>query len=388
VIMKDIVIAGIGQTLVGEHWDSSLRSLALQAIQAAIQDSGGLKPQALFAGNILAANISRQAHLGALLVDYAGLTGIEAETLEAGGASGGAALRQGYLAVASGLVDVALVIGVEKFTDVIGPDLDAALATMTDSDYEAIHGLILTGQAAILARRYMYENHVSANGLAGFSLNAHANGAGNKNAMFRKAISLESYQKAEPVSEPLNIYDVAPNADGAAALILTRREVLPKDYPHPIIRLAASTMASDTLSLAERSDILWFAAAQASVEQVLHKAGIQREQVDFFEYYDAFSIFAALSLEAAGFAGRGLGWKMADDGNIGLTGQIPCATFGGLKARGNPGGATGVYQAVEAALQLRGQAGVNQIVGAHFALIQCLGGPAAIAVTHILEAME
>ena len=391
--MTDIIIAGIGQTPVGEHWDESLRSLAVQAIQAAIKDSGGLKPQALYVGNMLAANLSRQAHLGTLLADYAGLrfddaqhtAGIEAETVEAGGASGGAALRQGYLAVASGLVDVALVVGVEKFTDVIGPDLEAALATLTDADYESVHGLTLTAQAALLARRYMHENHVPADGMAGFPLTAHANGAGNKNAMYRKAIALDIYQKAEPICDLLNIFDVAPNADGAAAVVLTRRELLPKDFPHPVVRLAASTITSDTLALAERSDPLWFAAAQASVEQAFQKAGITRAQVDLFEYYDAFSIFAALSLEAAGFAKRGQGWKLAGDGSIALTGQLPCATLGGLKARGNPGGATGVYQVVEAAAQLRGQAGANQIAGARYALIQCLGGPASIAVTHILE---
>ncbi len=383
--MTDIIIAGIGQTPVGEHWDTSLRSLAGEAIQAAILDAGGLKPQALYVGNMLSASLSRQAHLGALLADYAGLRGIEAVTIEAGGASGGAALRQGYLALASGLVDVALVVGVEKFTDVIGPDLEAALATQTDADYEAVHGLTVTAQAALLARRYMYENGVPPDGLAGFPLTAHANGAGNKNAMYRKAIALEAYQKAEPVSDPLNIFDVAPNADGAAALVLTRGELLPKGFPHPVVRLAASTMASDTLTLAERGDPLWFAAAQVSAEQAFQKAGISREQVDLFEYYDAFSIFAALSLEAAGFAQRGQGWKLAGDGSIALTGQLPCATLGGLKARGNPGGATGVYQAVEAAAQLRGQAGANQIAGARTALIQCLGGPASIAATHILE---
>ena len=287
----------------------------------------------------------------------------------------------------SDLVDVALVIGVEKFTDVIGSDLETALATLTDSDYESIQGMTLTAQAALLARRYMHENHVPADGLAGFPLIAHANGAGNKNAMYRKEIALDTYLKAEPASEPLNNFDVAPNADGAAALVLTRGGFLPKDFPHPVVRLAASTIASDTLSLAERNDPLWFSAVQASVEQAFQKAGIRREQVDLFEYYDAFSIFAALSLEAAGFANRGMGWKMAGNGDITLRGKIPCATLGGLKARGNPGGATGVYQAVEATAQLRGQAGANQIAGARIALIQCLGGPASIAVTHILEIM-
>jgi acetyl-CoA C-acetyltransferase len=394
--MTDVIIAGIGQTPVGEHWDVSLRSLAIKAMLAAIKDAGGLRPQAVYVGNMLAANLSRQAHLGTLLVDFAGLhsggkdhrAGIEAETVEAGGASGGAAMRQGYMAVASGFVDAALVVGVEKFTDMVGPDVEAAISTATDSDFESIQGMTPTAQAALLARRYIHEFKVPADGLAGFPLTAHANAAGNRNAMFRKAISLEAYQKAEPVSDPLNMFDVAPNADGAAAVLLTRRELLPADFPHPLVRIAASASASDTLGLHSRLDPLWFAAAQVSVEQVLRKSGITPEQVDLFEYHDVYSIYAALCLEAAGFAPAGSGWKLAADGSIALTGQIPCATQGGSKARGNPGGATGVYQAVEATVQLRGQAGPNQIPAAKLALIQCLGGPASTAVTHLLERMQ
>jgi acetyl-CoA C-acetyltransferase len=355
-----------------------------------------LRPQALYVGNMLAATLSHQAHLGTLLADYAGLrlddqehrAGIEAETVEAGGASGGAALRQGYLAVASGFVDVALVVGVEKFTDMVGPEVEAAVATSTDGDYEAIQGLTPTAEAALLARRYLHAFHIPPDGLAGFPLTAHANAAGNRNAMYRKPISLEAYQKAGPVSEPLNLYDVAPNADGAAALLLTRRELLPKDFPHPLVQITASASASDTLGLHDRSNPLWFSAVQASVDQVFAKAGMAREQVDLFEYHDAFSIHAALILEAAGFAPEGQGWKLAADGSIALTGQIPCATLGGSKARGNPGGATGVYQAVEAVLQLQGRAGQNQIQAAKVAMIQCLSGPAACAVTHIFERVE
>ena len=218
--MTDVVIAGIGQTDVGEHWDIGLRELAFAAIKDALNDAGGLKPQALFVGNMLAPNLSNQAHLGVLLADYAGLLGIEAATLEAAGASGGAALRQGYLAVASGMVDVALVVGVEKFTDKIGSDVDTALATASDSDFEAIHGMTTTAQAALLMKRYMHENNVPKDGFAGFALTAHANGVANKHAMFRKAIKPETYAKAELVSDPLNMFDMAPNADGAAALVL------------------------------------------------------------------------------------------------------------------------------------------------------------------------
>ena len=164
--MTDVVIAGIGQTEVGEHWEIGLRELAYAAMQEAIKDAGGLKPQSLFVGNMLAPNLSNQAHLGVLLADYAGLLGIEAVTVEAAGASGGAALRQGYLAIASGLVDVALVVGVEKFTDKIGADVDAALATTGDADFEAVQGMTQAGQAALLMKRYVHENDVPAAGQA------------------------------------------------------------------------------------------------------------------------------------------------------------------------------------------------------------------------------
>jgi acetyl-CoA C-acetyltransferase len=319
-------------------------------------------------------------HLGALLVDFAGLNGIEAATLEAAGASGAAALRQGYLAIASGFVDSALVVGIEKFTDTIGPETEAALATALDADFEAVQGLTPTAQAALLMRRYQHDFEVPADGLAGFALGAHAHGVGNPNAMFQKAIKLETYQNAEMVSEPLNMFDIAPIADGAAAVLLTRRELLPPNFPHALVRIAGSASATDSLSLHDRIDPLSFQAAQLSASKALHQAGIGKGDIHLFEYYDSYSIYAALSLEAAGYAERGQGWKMARDGSLGF-----CATMGGLKARGNPGGATGVYQAVEAALQLRGSAGPNQVTGARYALIQALGGPASTAISHVLE---
>lgn len=383
--MTEIVIAGIGQTEVGEHWEISLRELAYKAMKAAMDDSGSLKPQALFVGNMLALNLSNQAHLGALLADYAGLTGIEAVSVEAAGASGAAALRQGYIAIASGMVDVALVLGVEKFTDKVGPDVEAAVSTSTDGDYEAMQGLTTTGQAALIMRRYMLENKLLADAFSGFALTAHANGAKNPFAMFQKAIKAEVYARAEMVSEPVNMFDAAPNADGAAAVLLTRRDLLPKNFSHPLIRIAGSGNSTDTLALHDRQDLLWFQSAQIATATALKKAGILLEQVNFFEYHDAFSIYAALSLEAAGFAERGQGWKLAADGSIGLRGKIPCATMGGLKARGFAGGATGIYQAVEAVMQLRGSAGQNQVSSAQFGLIQSLGGPASTAICHILE---
>jgi acetyl-CoA C-acetyltransferase len=206
--------------------------------------------------------------------------------------------------------------------------------------------------------------------------------------MFRKAISREAYNRAGIVSDPLNMFDVAPSADGAAALLLTRADLIPPGFPHPLVRISGSSLVTDTLALHDRQDILDFKAARLSVERACRQAGLLPTDVDLFELYDAYSIYAALALEAAGFAAPGEGWRLAEDDQIGLQGTLPISTFGGLKARGNPGGATGVYQVVEAALQLRGQAGANQVPGAKRALVQCLGGPASTAATHVLEVVN
>src|SRR5687767_11782845 len=314
--MIEVVIAGIGQTEVGEHWDIGLRDLAFAALRDAVKDAGGLKPQSLFVGNMLAPNLSNQAHLGVLLADYAGLLGIEAVTVEAAGASGGAALRQGYLAVASGMVDVALVVGVEKFTDQVGSDVDAALATTGDSDFEAVQGMTPAAQAALLMKRYMHDHQVPAEGFAGFALTAHANGANNPCAMFRKPIKSEIYAKAEMVSEPINLFDVAPNADGAAAVILTRRDVMPDDFVNPFVKIAGSASSSDTLALHDRKDMLFFNTAQISAGKAMKQAGIVLDHIDLFEYHDVFSIYAALQLEAVGFAVKGNGWRLAAENLI------------------------------------------------------------------------
>jgi acetyl-CoA C-acetyltransferase len=131
--------------------------------------------------------------------------------------------------------------------------------------------------------------------------------------------------------------------------------------------------------------MLFFSTSQVSAGKAMKQAGTMLDDIQLFEYHDVYSIYAALQLEAVGFAIKGQGWKLAAEGGIGLKGKIPCATMGGMKARGFPGGAAGVYQAVEAAIQLRGQAGPNQVPNVGTALIQSLGGPASTAVSHILQ---
>lgn len=386
--MTDVVIAGIGQTPVGEHWDISIRELSLQSIEAAILDAGGIQPKAVFISNMLAPTISGQAHLGTLVADFAGLTGIEAVTVEGAGASGGLALRQAYMLIAAGAADAVLVCGVEKITDKTGSGVEAAISTAVDSDYEAVQGLTPTAQAALLMHRYLHEFELGHESLAGFPVTAHANGVGNPNAMFRRAIKVEAYARAGVDSDQLNMFDIAPSADGSAALLLTRRDLLPPPFAHPLVRISGSSAVSDTLALHDRPDPLTFQAARLSAERALRQAGILPADINLFELFDAYSIYAALSLEAAGFAERGSGWQLAQGGQINLDGSLPISTMGGLKARGNPGGATGIYQVVEAVAQLRGQAGDNQVKDARRAMVQCLGGPASSAATHVLERVD
>lgn len=380
-------IIGIGQTDVREHWDISIRHLAWYAIEAALDDAQLSKVDALYVGNMLAGQLSNQNHLGALIADFAGMRGIEAVTVEAGDASGGAALRQGVLAVKSGLVDTALVVGVEKMTDKTGAPVTAAFSTILDADYEAAQGATPAAIAALLMRRYMHEHGVELADFAGFSVNAHANGANNPLAMFQNRLKAERFTAAPPVATPVSLFDEAPMGDGAAAVILTRHQQAMDMVPKPV-RIAGSALATDTVALHDRRDPLWLKAAAESAQKALAQAGMALDDVDLFELHDSYTVLAALALEAVGYADRGRGWQLARDGEIGRNGLIPISTFGGLKARGNPGGATGVYQAVEVARQLRGDAGDCQIPSARVGMAQNLGGSGGTAVTHVFTMDE
>jgi acetyl-CoA C-acetyltransferase len=381
---SDVIVVGIGQVPVGELWEQSLRQIAAEAVLAALKDANGLKPGVMVVGNMLAVSGSRQANLGALLTEDVGLIGTEGVTVEAADASGGAALRMGYLAVLSGDVDAALVVGVEKYTDVIGAESESMIAHMLDGDYEAAEGLTPLSLAGLLFHRYLQEYGADRKAFAGFPEVAHANGASNPYAMFQKAMRPGAYQRIAEAAEILNLFDVAPYADGAAAVILAREDRLPAGWDKPRVRVTGSSLVTDTLSIHDRHQPLVWDAARLSIERACRAAGVMPKDVDFFEYHDATSLHAALSLEAAGYAAQGQGWMLAKPEVLGLDGQIPVATFGGLKARGHPIGATGVYQAVEATLQLRGEAGANQVQDAKLGLIQCLGGMASTAAAHVL----
>jgi acetyl-CoA C-acetyltransferase len=382
--MTDVSIVGIGQTEVGEHWGTSIRHLAWYAIEAAMDNAATTEVDALYVGNMMAGELSRQDHLGALVADFAGLRGIDAVTVEAAEASGAAALRQAILAVKSGMAKTALAVGVEKITDQTGNAAMTALMTGMDADYEAIHGLTPAGAAALMMRRYMHENNLTVDDFAGFSVNAHANGADNPMAMFRNRLRAERFSSAPQVATPISLFDMAPLGDGSAAVLVTNSEQAMDMVPKPI-RIAGSAIRTDRLALHDRKNVIWLNAAERSAQIAMEQAGISSDDVDVFELHDGYTILAALSLEACGFAEPGTGWQLARDGEIGRDGRIPISTFGGLKARGNPAGATGVYQIVEVARQLRGEAGDNQVEGAKIGMAQNLGGNGATAVTHVLK---
>jgi len=382
--MRDVSIIGIGQTKVGEHWETGLRALAAEAVHAALADTALQTVDALYVGSAYSASISNQSQLGALIADYAGLGNLEAFTVEAAEASGAAALRAGYLAVASGAVEAAMVLGIEKATDMVAEARTLARSISLDADYEAVQGATATAQAALLMRRYMHDHGLDVSAFEGFSLNAHANGAKNPNAMYRNLLRPGAFGKAPLVADPVNLFDSAPDGDGAAAVILVSAERAPDMAPLPV-KIAGSAVATDKLALHDRDDLLYLKAVALSAQKACQQAGISAQDANVYELHDAFTVLTALALEAMGFAERGEGWKLATDEQIGLEGATPISTFGGLKARGNPVGATGVYQAVEATLQLRGQAADNQVAGARTALIQNLGGMASTAITHVLR---
>jgi len=387
--MQDISIIGVGMTPVGEHWGVSLRDLAYEAVEKALADAGIQRDDvdALVVGCALSGVMNKQNHIGALIADHTGLGGVEAFHIEAADASGGMALRQGLLSLAAGAARVVLVLGVEKVTDMVGAARHNAMATQLDADYEAAQGATPTALAGILMRRYMHTYGVTLDQFEGFSINAHANGGRNPGAMYRNSIKKGKFASAPVVAPPVNLFDSAPEGDGACALVLTFTENARDMVPKPV-RITGSAAATDTLALHDRKDPLYLRAANLAAGRAYTMAGIKPQDLDLLELHDAYTVLSAMQLEAIGFAERGQGWQLAAEEKILLGGELPISTFGGLKARGHAIGATGVYQAAEVALQLRGEAGDNQVTAARRGMALNLGGLGSSAVAHILESVE
>ncbi len=385
-MMRQVAILGIGQIKIDEHWDLSLRELGGNAAFAAMQDAGMDKVDALFVGNMLSPIVSGQNQLGTFFSDWIGLWDQESVKVEAACASGAAAFRAGLMAVSAGDIESALIVGVEKMTDKAGHDVTAALATAADADYEVEQGISFVGINALIMRRYMHEFGWKHEDFAPFSINAHANAMHNPFARLHEKISVEKFEKSSMVATPINLLDASPTGDGAAAVIIVPAERVASLNGKPKITVAGSASATDSIAVHSRKDPLFLSAAYLSSRRAYDLAGVEPEDIDVFELHDAFSIMSALSLEACGFAERGQGVRLGLDNQIGPKGRVPVCTRGGLKARGHPVGATGIYQIVEVIQQLRGECGNTQVDGARIGMAQNIGGSGATILTHILKA--
>jgi acetyl-CoA C-acetyltransferase len=383
--MRQVAVIGIGQTRVDEHWDKSLRDLAGEAALAALADAGLQQVDAVYVGNMMSGSANHQQHLGAYIADWIGMRGAEAFRAEAACSSGAASFRTAVMAVASGAVESALAVGVEKMTDSPISEITAELATPADAEWEAGHGLSFVSLNALLMRRYMHEYGWQKEHFAPFSLNAHANAMHNPHARFHEKIDIDRYLKASMVNDPINLMDASPIGDGAAAAIVIPFDKIGRTNRSAPVQVAASSAATDSIAVHHRKDPLFLKAAYASGKKAYGQAGLSPEDIDLFELHDAFSIMAALSLEANGFAERGQGPRLALDGEILVNGRIPIATRGGLKARGHPVGATGMYQIVEVVQQLRGEAAGSQVENARIGMSQNIGGSGSNIITHIFK---
>jgi acetyl-CoA C-acetyltransferase len=385
--LRDVYIVGVGQTPVSKDARVRGRYLGAAAVGSALADAGvdAARVGALYVGNMMSGMLSRQQQLGGLVADYAGLGGIEAIAIEAACASGGAAARIGYLTVAAGVHDVVVVCGVARMTHVDRPTVTRALATAADQELEGAAGESFLSLNAQLMRAYMTKFGTRSEDFAPFAVTAHRNAVSNPNALLRKEIDVDVYLASRIVSDPLRLFDASPICDGSAALVLASGDIAASLARPARVRIAGSAAATAPLALARRSDPLRLDAVAASTERALDAARVTRGELDLFELHDAYTIMSVLTLESAGFAEAGTAGRLAADGRLALDGDLPIATFGGLKARGHPVGATGCYQLVEAYLQLAGAGGPNQVRGAELALVQNIGGTGATVVSHVLQ---
>ncbi len=385
--MRSVYIIGAGATAVSKSTPHRGRYLAAEAVRGALHNARIEEVSALYVGNMMSGILSDQQQLGPLIADISGLRGIEAMTAEAACASGGAAVRLGVMSVAGGVHDAVVSCGMERMTHVDKERMTAALATAADFELEGSRGESFLSLNARLMALYMERYDVKPEDFAPFAINAHSNAMANPYALLHKPIDLDGYMNSRMIVDPVKIMDASPVCNGAAAIVLASEDVARRAARAdlPVVRIRASTMGTDSLGLAGRRDKLFLDGVQRSTERALAQAGVQREDLDIFELHDAYTIISVLSLEAAGFAERGTGAKLGAEGRIALDGDLPISTMGGLKARGHPVGATGVYQMVETYRQLIGHAGPNQVKDAVLAMVQNVGGTGATVVTHIIE---
>ncbi|MCJ7681839.1 MAG: thiolase domain-containing protein [Candidatus Aminicenantes bacterium] len=382
--MRDVAVIGVGITPFGELWDKSLRNLFTEAAIAAIDDSGLDRIQSMYVGCMSSGIFVGQEHLAALAADYLGQGHIPSVRVESACASGGLAMRLGYMEVASGMNDVVLVGGVEKMTDSTGPEATFGLGTAADQEYECYHGITFPGLYALMARAHMEKYGTTREQLAMVAVKNHKNGAHNPNAQYPFEITVEGVLKSVMIADPLRILDCSPITDGAAAAILCPVDMA-KKLGKPIIKVIGTGHATDTIQLCDRDDPTWIEATYLAAKQAYAMADKKPSDIDFFEVHDCFTIAEICVMEALGLVDKGKGGPAVEAGKSSIDGEFPINPSGGLKSKGHPVGATGIAQVVEIVKQLRGEAEGRQVKNARIAMAQNMGGSGASTVTHIFE---
>ena len=384
--MREVAIVGVGMTKFGEEWNRGFRDLILEAGSRALEDAHleGKEIDALYCGSMAPGPLIGQEHSAALVADWMGLNPVPSVRVEAACASGGVALRQAYLAVASGLYDCVAVGGVEKMTDVPGPDVISTLGGAGDEEWELSFGATFPSIYALMARRHMIEYKTTEEQMALVAVKNHRHGAKNKYAQFQKEITLQTVLSSKIVASPLKVFDCSPVTDGAAVAILMPLEKAKKICEQPI-QILASAQASDTLALHNRKSLTELYATKIAAKKAFEQAKLSPKDINLAEVHDCFTIAEIMAIEDIGFFKKGEGGKATEDNLTSLEGQIPINTSGGLKACGHPVGATGIKQAVEIVWQLRGQANTRQIKDAKIGLTHNVGGSGATCVIHILK---
>ena len=380
--MKEVAIVGVGLTPFGELWELSLRDMFTEAALAAINDSGFERIDSMYIGSMSSGLFVHQEHIASLLADYLGVAGIPSVRIESACASGGLAVRQAYLEIASGASEIALAGGVEKMND--GSDVTFALSTAADQEYEAFHGVTFPGLYAMIARAHMHQYGTTREHMARVAVKNHANGIKNPNAQFRMPLTVETVLQSSMVADPLGLLDCSPVTDGAAAVILTTKEQADASgRPYALIR--GSFSATDQIALHNRKDIATLPAVGKAARMAFKETGLTPGDLDLIEVHDCFTIAELVVMEEVGLVDRGKSGPAVTDGMTALGGKIPINTSGGLKAKGHPVGATGVAQIIEIVEQLRGTAGERQVKNARIGMAQNMGGSGGSCVIHILE---
>lgn len=372
-----VYIRGVGLTKVSEYWKKSIYDLVVEAGLEAL-DSSGIDPSEIdriYVANALGQYINRQGHLGAYVADALGLLNTGAVRVEGTGASGGMAVYLGYKDLLAGAENI-LVLGVEKMTDVLPTHVHTARSLAEDWSYLTSIGATFEGLEAILYRLYMKRYNVDQEKIAMLSVISHSHAEGVKHAQFPRKINLESVMRSPIIADPLHLLEIPAPCDGAAAVVLSKKGN---------VKIDAVEMSTDEFRVFEREDPLWLDAVHDSMKKALTNAKLGINEIDFVELYDVSTILGVLELEAMGFADKGKGVELISEEVIGLNGKIPVNTFGGLKARGDPMGATAIYQIIEIYKQLIGEADRNQIDNAKIGLSLSLGGLGNTAVISILS---